>query len=281
MDHGISGTTIITTLIKGQVLTRIEKGKYNIDGYVWDRVKLADGRQGYIAENYIAEIGNSNETNTKTELIKIICNSGLKVRELPGTNQKVLTYLDKGAILTRTDANVSNINGYIWDKIVTASGVTGYIARGDSKEQYIEVVQTNDETSNTGSTNKNDNFKLQDNNLICEPSATVEAIKEKYSNTNITVKKADGTYINTGSVATGYKIIIDNNTYTIIKLGDINGDGKVNTVDALNALKYDVGTIKLSEEQEKALDVNKDNKLNTVDALILLKYDVGIEKINI
>ena len=36
---GTIGTTIITTLIKGQVLTRIETGKYNLDGYVWDRVK--------------------------------------------------------------------------------------------------------------------------------------------------------------------------------------------------------------------------------------------------
>lgn len=226
-------------------------------------------------------MGSSNENNTKTELIKIICNSGLKVRELPGTNQKVLTYLDKGAILTRTEANVSNVNGYTWDKIVTASGVTGYIARGNSKEQYIEVVQTNDGANNTVATNKNDNFKLQDDNLICSPNATVETIKERYTNKNITVKKADGTDINMGSVATGYKIIIDNNTYTIIKLGDINGDGKVNTVDALNALKYDVGAIQLSKEQEKALDVNKDNKFNTVDALILLKYDVGLKQINI
>lgn len=280
MDLGTSGTTIITTLINGQVLTRIEKGKYNIDGYVWDRVKLADGRQGYIAENYITVAGNNTNT-TKTELIKVICNSGLKVREMPGTNQKVLTYLDKEDVLTRTEAGVSNVNGYIWDKVVTSTGITGYIARGTSNEKYIEVVENNSQNNNSSGTNNNDDFKLEDNNLICKPNATVETIKEKYSNISIIVKNEDGTIIETGNIGTGYNVTIDKNTYIIIKMGDINGDGKVNTVDALNALKYDVGAINLTSEQLKALDVNKDKKTNTVDALILLKYDVGLEQINI
>ena len=117
--------------------------------------------------------------------------------------------------------------------------------------------------------------------MICEPDTTVETIKERYTNKNIIVKKADGTEITTGNVGTGYEVIIDSKHYIVEKLGDLNSDGKVNTVDALNALKYDVGAIQLTKEQIDALDVNKDGKVNTVDALILLKYDVGLEKINI
>ena len=83
---GTTNTTVITTLTKGQVLTRIETGKYNIDGHIWDRVKLADGRQGYIAQDYIGKT--EGNTSTTTELIKVICNSGLKVRENPGTIKK-------------------------------------------------------------------------------------------------------------------------------------------------------------------------------------------------
>lgn len=280
---GTSGTTVITTLIKGQVLTRIETGKYNnIDGYNWDRVKLSDGRQGYIAQNYIEPIGNGNNGNIpQVELIKIICNSGLKVREAPGTNQRVITYLEKGDILTRLEAGVSNANGYTWDKIVTAQGIEGYIARGTMQEQYVEVVSSNNGGNNNGTTIKNDKFKLENTNLICEPDTTVEGIKERYTNKAITVKKADGTEITTGNVGTGYEVIIENKHYIVKKLGDVNSDGKVNTVDALNALKYDVGAIQLTKEQIEALDVNKDGKVNTVDALILLKYDVGLEKINI
>ena len=155
---GLNGTTIITMLTEGQALTRIETGKYNLDGYVWDRVKLADGRQGYIAQNYINKPGEEkpkDEEIAKTELVKVICNSGLKLRENPGTDQKILTYVYKDAVLTRTKANVSNANGYVWDKVVTSTGIEGYIARGDSKEQYIQVITTN----NTTSIN-NDNFKI-------------------------------------------------------------------------------------------------------------------------
>jgi len=274
---GTDGTTVITMLTKGQVLTRIETGKYNLNGFIWDRVKLPDGREGYIAQSYINITGTSGAAG---ELIKVICNSGLKVREQPGTSQKVLTYIDKGDTLTRTQAGASNANGYVWDKVVTATGIEGYIARGDSTEMYIEVVGTIGNGGSNVPTIKNDNFKLEDGNLISEPDTTVEAIKEKYTDTAITVKNASGTVVTTGNVGTGYTITIADKTYTIVKLGDVNSDGRVNTLDALNALKYDVGTINLSNEQLQALDVNKDSKLNTVDALVLLKYDVRTRKNN-
>ncbi len=281
---GLTGTTIVTMLIKGQVLTRIEKGKYTLDGYVWDRVKLADGRQGYVAQNYIQLNTNNGGTTTNTEIIKVICKSGLKVRETPGTNQKVLTYLEKGNVLTRTQAGVSNANGYTWDKVVTANGIQGYIARGDAKEQYIEVVNSNTETkpqTTPETTTKNDNFKLENTNLICEPETTVEAIKEKYSNTTITVKKADGTVVTTGMVGTGYTITIGDKKYTVVKLGDIDGDAVVDTLDSLKALKQFVGTEKLKGVNEKAADVDQDGVIDTLDSLKMLKKYVTGEQINI
>lgn len=278
---GTTNTSIITMLINGQVLTRIETGKYNIDGHIWDRVKLSDGRQGYIAQTYIAKVGEDDNTLLKTELIKVICNSGLKVREKPGTTQKVLTYLDKGNVLTRTEASVSNENGYTWDKVVTASGIEGYIARGDSKEQYVEVVTSNS-GSDTTTTTKNDNFKLDDTNLICEPKATIENIKEKYTDTAITVKKADGTVVTTGEVGTGYTITIDKNTYTVVKLGDVNGDGKINSGDSLILAKQVLGTVNLTENCKKqASDINKDGKINSGDTLIIRKQILGTYNISI
>ena len=276
---GTTNTTIITTLTKGQVLTRIEIGKYNIDGYIWDRVKLSDGRQGYIAQNYIEKAGETN-TETNTELIKVICNSGLKVRETPGTSQKVLTYLDKGNVLTRTQVGVSNANGYIWDKVVTASGIEGYIARGDAKEQYVEVVKSND-GSNSSTTTKNNNFKLDDSNLICEPATTIESIKEKYTDKTITVKKADGTVVTTGNVGTGYVVTIGDKKYTTVKLGDINGDGKITPADATVILRAYVGLTNLSDVIKMATELNNDNKMTPADATVILRTYVGLNKIEI
>lgn len=281
---GTSGTTIITMLTKGQVLTRIETGKYNnIDGYNWDRVKLADGRQGYIAQNYIELIGaNHNPGNaTQTELIKIICNSGLKVREAPGTNQKVLTYLDRGNILTRVEAGVSNANGYVWDKIVTADGIEGYIARGTASEQYIEVVNSNAGNNPSGTTNKNNKFKLEDTTLICEPQTTVEVIKEKYTDKEISVKNAEGTIVTEGNIATGYHITIEGKNYTIIKMGDINGDGKITPADSTVILRAYVGLSQLSDIAKLASDTNKDGKITPADSTVILRAYVGLTKIEI
>lgn len=280
---GTTNTTIITMLIKGQALTRIETGVYNVDGHIWERVKLSDGRQGYIAQDYIGKAGEENtDTTVKTELIKIICNSGLKVRENPGITQKVLTYLDKGNVLTRTEAGISNANGYIWDKVVTADGIEGYIARGDSKEQYVEVVTNNAGDNTTTTTTKNDNFKLDDTNLICEPKTTIESIKEKYTDKTITVKDAKGKTITSGNVGTGYTVTIGKEKYTIIKYGDVNGDGKINSGDSLILSKQVLKTMNLTDaNQKQASDINKDGKINSGDTLIVRKQILGTYNISI
>lgn len=63
------------------------------------------------------------------------------------------------------------------------------------------------------------------------------------------------------------------------KLGDVNGDGKINSEDALAVLKYDV---RIAQEVfvEEAADVNKDGKVNSEDALDILKHDVKLLQIS-
>ena len=284
---GISGTSIITTLAKGQLLTRIETGMYNLDGYIWDRVKLADGRQGYIAQNYIEGSG-SNTGTIVAEIIRIICPSGLKVRSGPGTNYDVVTYADNSETVTRIEAAASNANGYVWDKIVTTSGIEGYIARGTATEQYIEVIEqqapaepTPQEPEQTEQITGNNEFKLENENLICEPNTTVEQIKEKNPETTISVKKADGTEVTTGNIGTGYSVIIGENTYTVIKLGDTNGDGKITPADSTVILRAYVGLSNLTDAQTIATDVNKDGKITPADSTVILRKYVGLININI
>ena len=60
-----------------------------------------------------------------------------------------------------------------------------------------------------------------------------------------------------------------------IKLGDVNGDGKIGADDALEVLKSVVGKVELTEDQVKAADVNKDGNVNAEDALEILKEVVG------
>lgn len=59
-------------------------------------------------------------------------------------------------------------------------------------------------------------------------------------------------------------------------LGDVNEDGKVNSVDAMRVLQFVVGKTTLSDVQLLAADVNGDKKVNTVDAMRILQFAVGI-----
>ncbi len=61
----------------------------------------------------------------------------------------------------------------------------------------------------------------------------------------------------------------------IIKLGDVNGDGKINTKDAREVLLAYIGKNKLTDVQRIAADVNKDGKINTKDARQILLYYIG------
>lgn len=58
-------------------------------------------------------------------------------------------------------------------------------------------------------------------------------------------------------------------------MGDVNGDGKTNSSDALIILRYIVGLIAFDSQEGLLADVNKDNKINTFDALLILQYVVG------
>ena len=60
-----------------------------------------------------------------------------------------------------------------------------------------------------------------------------------------------------------------------VMLGDLNGDNKVNAIDAKLVLQYVSGSRKLTDEQEAAADVNGDGVINAVDAKWILQTASG------
>ena len=122
-------------------------------------------------------------------------------------------------------------------------------------------------------------IEIKKSNLICEPGTGVSNVLEQLS--DVVVKDSNGKKVTTGNIGTGYTIEYEGKKYTVVKMGDVNGDGKVNTIDALNALRYDVDIVSLNKYEVTALDLNGDGKSDTLDALILLRYDVGLENIKI
>ena len=62
----------------------------------------------------------------------------------------------------------------------------------------------------------------------------------------------------------------------VVRLGDINGDGKIDAVDALLALQHSVQLSVLEGDKLTAADVNRDGRVDASDALLMLQHSVGL-----
>jgi len=68
--------------------------------------------------------------------------------------------------------------------------------------------------------------------------------------------------------------------YTIIVLGDINGDGNISMSDVIKLRKHIAGITSLNEIESIAANVNKDKTLSMSDVIKLRKHIAGIESLN-
>jgi len=78
------------------------------------------------------------------------------------------------------------------------------------------------------------------------------------------------------NIKTGSKLIIADNEYYFSLLGDINGDGLINTGDVLKLHRYVLGKIETMEKYYLASSyINSDDLINTGDVLKLHRYVLG------
>ena len=67
-------------------------------------------------------------------------------------------------------------------------------------------------------------------------------------------------------------------TETVIKLGDVNFDGKIKAADARLALRIAAGIDTPTEEEFIAADVNADGFVKAGDARLILRVSAGLDK---
>lgn len=270
---GTLDTTIIKLLSPGQIITVVEKDKYkNLNDEDWYRVKLSDGTYGYVGTGYIKPYDSA---SSEIEKVKVVCSDGLNIRKEPSSSSTVLKAVAQGTILTRTDKNVkSSDTKYTWDKITTSSGTVGYVVREDpsTKKAWIEPMNSNNgNNGNTGTPITGDGIKQSGNNIICKPNITVANIKKAVA--DAVVKKGNATIGDKENIGTGYSVTAKGQSYTVIVLGDVNGDGKVNTGDTLAMSQHIENFAKITDSNYlKAADVNEDGKINTGDSLTLRQH---------
>ena len=65
-------------------------------------------------------------------------------------------------------------------------------------------------------------------------------------------------------------------TRAYVVLGDVNGDGNINTRDAKLIMQYELGLVDETALNLQAADVNGDGSINTRDAKLIMQYELGI-----
>lgn len=185
----------------------------------------------------------------------------VRVRSTPsrsGTALAVMNTLDE--IVAVKERKCVTANGYEWDKVKISSGVEGYIA-----SKYLAPCE------------EAKNATIEENIIKAIPNTDVKTMINDLGIASYEVTKDGQKKADTDKIGTGYKLkdLKNNKEYTIVVLGDVNGDGKVLATDALLILKHSTKASQLTGVYLTAADTNKDGKVLATDALQTLKNSTG------
>lgn len=251
-----------------------------------------------VYENMPSEPCSRPDTNgtsvTEKDVVKVNVDITLRIRNNPNGDTTV-GWLYKDEIVTRLEKATSKVAGTYWDKIQKSDGTVGYVAREtyESESTYklylVPLNENNSDNSNNnsdGSTSKEpvntSKVKIDKNNkiIIVTPDSIAKDILDAFGGpTKIT--RANGDFLDgeQESIATGY---IVEDKYTVVKKGDCNGDGKIDTADLLTIQKQLLNISKIPEGAKlKSADINNDGKIDTADLLAVQKKLLNISDIQI
>lgn len=107
--------------------------------------------------------------------------------------------------------------------------------------------------------------------VALEDAAAIQTAREAYDKLEETQKPKVTNY---EKLVAAEKALADLSKPEEPHYGDVNGDGKVDAKDALMVLKFAVGKIELTPEQQLAAEVDGKEGINAKDALEILKYAV-------
>ena len=245
------------------------------------------------------------------EKVRVNVSSALNLRATP--KGAIINKLDANEIVYRLEKATEKVANTYWDKVMKENGIIGYVAREtyDYEPQYklylipiveeqpenpedIPVDEPTDKPSDEPEqdteipsggnvelpTISNEKIKVdqEKNQVIIIPETTVQQIKDLVG-AEISITDKDGNELGATAVAgTGSTI---NGNYTIVMLGDVNGDGKINSGDLFNIQKSLIQNSIVEEYISKSMDANKDGKINSGDLFIIQKHLLGKGNITI
>ena len=261
------------------VLAPYSESKAIYNGYY--KIGLLDTEMNFVIPVYenMPEIPTQSPTINNDNYIDVqqkVCSIGtnVNIRTGPSTSYEIITTVDKNEQFTRIKKGVQS--GDKWDKVILENGIVGFIA-----QQYVQEVdesQVDNELTITDTQISGLDYK---NNTVTNISTKLEPYTEIkiYNHENKLLKEND-------LVGTGSKVVITktNNEikeYEVILYGDVNGDGKINSVDLLILQRHILDIKKLEGIFITAGNVRKDGtKPSSVDLLLIQRHILGLQIID-
>lgn len=199
----------------------------------------------------------------------------LNVRSGPGTSYESIIQVARGEKMTRISKG--NGNGELWDRVILQSGIIGYVFQA-----YTVVAIDSSEISFDTS------LKVEDNQISGLNENTVSKIKTKVNTQYSTeIRNVNGVILQENElVGTGARLNILNADgavvaqYTFILYGDVNGDGKISSVDLLVMRRHILEMQRLENVFYKAGNVRKNGKSpSSIDCLLVQRHILGLKPI--
>ena len=229
---------------------------------------------------------NIKATKITLDKTKIKLTTGKEIEKITSSIEPSIA--NKAVKYTSSNTSIATVSS---DGVVTAVGsgtckITAAPTDGSkvtaSCDVTVDIKTTGMKLDKTNYTfNKAETIKI---NPVITPSKASKKLTWTSSNTKVAIVSSDGkvTPVGKGTCkitatttdGTNLSAICNITSNVEYQKGDVNRDGKVNTLDVYYAMKGIVnGT--LTDEEKVILDVNGDSKANTLDINIIMRYIVG------
>lgn len=184
-------------------------------------------------------------------------------------------------------------NGSIIGKYTFSDNIDDVAVNGDKiallYSSIVTIISDRDfssaESSNPNTFSQNptsDTFTdyKTDDDYIIVPQGTTVAVLKKHINTvqnsSLNFYNDNNKAITTGTLGTGFSLYYYENSklklkYTIIVIGDVTGEGSVNTRDKRRLTDYLLGKLDLTAPQTYAANIDNNDIVDSLDLLLLVK----------
>jgi len=266
---------LLGSVNKGTILLRIEKATaMSSDNRYWDKVVYNNGTELIVGYAARTDTDGSQYLTVVDDVVTLneeaVTTTEVNLRNGPGTSgTRIKITLSSNIDVTIIDKMTYKVNNYYWYRVKLSDGTQGYIASEYLKAKTSEEIPSEPEVPVAPETPDvvPNNCKIEGTNLIIAPGTKIADL--------------EGVTLTGSTFGTGATVTLNNNTYTVVVLGDVSGDGEVKSKDYMMIKNYIMGTLVLNEAEKKAADVSKDSEIKSKDYMIIKNYIMGTTSITL